>query len=254
LASDGNFYGTTHYGGAYGNGTLFLLTPRTNWTVLVSFDGAVNGSAWCGLVQGDSGDFFSAADADLQGFCRFFKVNTNGTVTTLCVLPDLCADPSTLVQGRDGNFYGTTYHGGTADAGTVLRMTPSGVLTTLYSFTGGVDGGNPIAGLFQSTNGYYYGTTQHGGITNGSPTGYGTIFKLKILPTPLLQSPTRRGDQVTFSWDTVPGETYELQYVLDLSQTNWHNLVTTNATQYTTTVSDSIASDLQRYYRLVVLP
>jgi uncharacterized repeat protein (TIGR03803 family) len=73
-----------------------------------------------------------------------------------------------LVQGLDGNFYGTTEYGGdlTCEAplgcGTVFKITPAGMLTTLYSFcakTGCSDGILPVAGLVQATNGNFYGTT-----------------------------------------------------------------------------------------------
>src|SRR5579862_10019393 len=62
-----------------------------------------------------------------------------------------------LVQGSDGNFYGTTYYGGANDQGTVFKITPSGTLTTLYNF-GGSDGALPYAGLVQGSDGNFYGT------------------------------------------------------------------------------------------------
>src|ERR1022692_3217407 len=61
-----------------------------------------------------------------------------------------------LVQASDGNFYGTTFHGGTEDVGTVFRITPGGTLTTLYNFcsqTNCADGGDPYAGLVQASDG-----------------------------------------------------------------------------------------------------
>jgi uncharacterized repeat protein (TIGR03803 family) len=79
-----------------------------------------------------------------------------------------------LVQGSDGYFYGTTSGGGTNYSGSVFKISTSGVLTSLYSFTGGDDGSNPQAGLVQGTDGNFYGTTQSGG-TNG---GEGTVFKI----------------------------------------------------------------------------
>jgi uncharacterized repeat protein (TIGR03803 family) len=77
-----------------------------------------------------------------------------------------------LVQDADGTFYGTTEFGGNDDYGTVFKMTPSGVLTTLHSFDN-TDGRNPYAGLVQSTNGDFYGTTYDGGAS-----GDGTIFEI----------------------------------------------------------------------------
>jgi uncharacterized repeat protein (TIGR03803 family) len=76
-----------------------------------------------------------------------------------------------LVQGSDGNFYGTTYQGGTNGVGTVFQISTNGALTSLYSFTGSNDGANPVAGLIQATDGSLYGTA------SGGPY-YGTIFRI----------------------------------------------------------------------------
>ena len=73
---------------------------------------------------------------------------------------------TSLVQGTDGNLYGTTPYGGANDAGTVFKMTPSGTLTTLYSFcaqSGCADGETPQTGLVLGTDGNFYGTTYAGG-------------------------------------------------------------------------------------------
>jgi uncharacterized repeat protein (TIGR03803 family) len=77
------------------------------------------------------------------------------------------------VQGTDGNFYGTTYQGGTSGYGTVFQITPAGTLTTLHSFANSSDGGYPDAGLVQGTDGNFYGTT-----ANGGTSGYGTVFQI----------------------------------------------------------------------------
>src|SRR5208282_3285952 len=69
---------------------------------------------------------------------------------------------ATLVQGFDGNLYGTTYSGGASNNGTVFKITTGGALTTLHSFSG-TDGANPIAALVQANDGYLYGTTFGGG-------------------------------------------------------------------------------------------
>jgi len=81
-----------------------------------------------------------------------------------------------LVQGTDGNFYGTTRGGGANGVGTVFKITPTGTLTTLYSFCSQAscaDGEEPYAGLVQATNGIFYGTTYYGGAN-----GLGTVFKI----------------------------------------------------------------------------
>jgi uncharacterized repeat protein (TIGR03803 family) len=82
------------------------------------------------------------------------------------------ASPSGLIQGGDGNFYGTTQSGGPSGAGTVLKMDASGVVTTLHSFTG-PDGVRPLTALIQGNDGNFYGTTNRGGAS-----GLGTVFKI----------------------------------------------------------------------------
>jgi uncharacterized repeat protein (TIGR03803 family) len=77
-----------------------------------------------------------------------------------------------LVQGKDGNLYGTTLYGGVSNDGTVFKITPSGALTILHSFAG-TDGENPYAGLVLGIDGNFYGTTYQGGVS-----GDGTVFKI----------------------------------------------------------------------------
>jgi len=91
-----------------------------------------------------------------------------------------------LVQATDGNFYGTTSLGGVNGNGygTVFKITPSGTLTTLYSFcsqSGCTDGRYPVAGLVQDTNGNFYGTTDSGGAKTRACGGFcGTVFSLSV--------------------------------------------------------------------------
>jgi len=83
-----------------------------------------------------------------------------------------------LVQGIDGNLYGTTLGGGANGAGTVFKMTPAGVLTTLYSFCSlpnCADGSLPYGGLVLASDGNFYGTTSQGGSANGVS---GTVFQI----------------------------------------------------------------------------
>ena len=90
-----------------------------------------------------------------------------------------------LLQGSDGNFYGTTRLGGRTNLnsglgyGTVFRISPTGSLTNLWLFTGGLDGGLVKGGLVQFATGDFYGTTAIGGNTNlNGGFGYGTIFRI----------------------------------------------------------------------------
>ncbi len=108
-----------------------------------------------------------------------FRITPSGTLTTLYSFnpPNPTAMPSGMVQGSDGNFYGTTFTGGTNNQGMIFKLTPDGTLTTLYSFSG-PDGQDPN-GLIQGTDGNFYGTTQAGGdLSCGSGGGCGTVFRI----------------------------------------------------------------------------
>src|ERR1039458_5491589 len=111
-----------------------------------------------------------------------FKITPSGTLTTLYSFcsqsrcPDGGGPWAGLIQATNGHLYGTTLGGGANDEGTVFRITPSGTLTTLYSFcsqTNCKDGVNPYAGLVQATNGDFYGTTSGAGTHC-----YGPAFKI----------------------------------------------------------------------------
>ncbi|MGD0119173.1 MAG: choice-of-anchor tandem repeat GloVer-containing protein [Candidatus Binatus sp.] len=198
--SDGNFYGTTYYGGTAGNGTVFKVTPAGTLTILYSFCSVVDpGTGYCvdgewpyaGLTQGSDGNFYGTTEygGTINGGV-VFKITPSGTLTTLysfCSVSDpgsddYCLDGDNLyggvIQGSDGNFYGTTLWGGTNGRfyGTVFRIASSGTLTTVYSFcnrAGCQDGVRPYPGLIQGNDGSFYGTTLAGG-----GEGYGTVFKL----------------------------------------------------------------------------
>jgi|HubBroStandDraft_6_1064221.scaffolds.fasta_scaffold00136_30 uncharacterized repeat protein (TIGR03803 family) len=189
-ATNGDLYGTTYRGGANGAGTVFKITPDGALTTLYSFctqSGCTDGSyPYAGLVQATNGDLYgttSQGGANSGG--TVFKITPDGALTTIysfCTQSG-CTDGrypyAGLVQATNGDLYGTTINGGANSDGTVFKITPSGTLTTLFSFCaqrGCTDGSYPSAGLVQASNGDLYGTTTNGGANSG-----GTVFK--ITPT-----------------------------------------------------------------------
>ena len=220
LGSDGNFYGTTVSGGANANGTIFQMTPAGVLNTLYSFsatDGSavnpynpetsyyynVDGDYPSGpLVEGSDGNFYGTAQVGgANGTGTIFRVTPTGEYTVLHTFnANLLTGASntdggepmgSLVQGADGNFYGTTSFGGVNGGGTFFQITPGGVLTTLYSFAGATynsegdevnaGGAYPNASLILGNDGNFYGTTGSGG-----PGGNGTIFQ--VTPAGVLTS------------------------------------------------------------------
>jgi uncharacterized repeat protein (TIGR03803 family) len=185
-ATNGDLYGTTLFGGASnacsgGCGVVFKITLTGTLTTLHSFD-STDGDAPRALVQATDGNFYGTAtqgganNACSGGCGTVFKITPAGKLPTLynfCSLSG-CTDGEAplagLVQGTDGNFYGTTTQGGANGYGTVFKITPSGKLTTLDSFA---PYGFPEATLVLATDGNFYGTTSSGGTE-----GDGTIFKI----------------------------------------------------------------------------
>ena len=108
--------------------------------------------------------------AELQGitFASISAILHSFAITADGALPS-----GSLVADGGGNLFGTTQDGGAHESGTVFKVTPSGTESVLYSFTGGIDGGNPVAGLIIDGNGNLYGTTKNGGNYH-----FGTVFKI----------------------------------------------------------------------------
>ena len=187
LGSDGNFYGTTHDSGGPNNaGTVFKMTIGGKLTTLYSFcaqPSCTDGEAPDGaLVQASNGNFYGTTyNGGAFGYGTIFEVTQSGTFKTLysfCAKTN-CNDggqpTSGLVQGTDGNLYGTTYYYGSHHAGTAYEITTAGKFKLLYSFCAQAscaDGSDPFGGLVQGSNGNFYGTTNVGG------SNYGTIFEL----------------------------------------------------------------------------
>lgn len=180
-ASDGNFYGTTAVGGQHFQGTVFKIDATGNLTTLHSFGGSPNDGSnpVAGLVQGSDGNFYGttpSGGAHFQGIvCRISQGGGFAVLHSFSGYPAEGGVPfAALVQGNDGDFYGTTAVGGTHFKGTVFKIDAAGTLTTLHSFNASAgEGANPAAGLVQGSDGNFYGTTVLGGTHRK-----GTVFNI----------------------------------------------------------------------------
>jgi uncharacterized repeat protein (TIGR03803 family) len=174
--ADGALYGTTLYGGSNNDGTAFRLTTNGKITSLAVFDFS-DGAQPTRLLQTANGNFYGTTFiGGINGNGTVFEITSNGALISLASFNytnggSLPYDG--LAQTPDGNFLGTTYEGGTDGYGTVFQVSPAGVVTTVYSFTGGSDGGHPAAGLIEGSDGNFYGTTAYGGAYD-----VGTVFRL----------------------------------------------------------------------------
>lgn len=179
--SDGDFYGTTYFGGSNGFGTVFKVTPAGTETVLYSFGAGSDGQhPYAGVIQGSDGNFYGTTyQGGTSGLGTVYKITPSGTETVLHSFAggnsDGASPEAGVNQGSDGNLYGNTFQGGAARLGTIFKLTPSGAETILHVFAGSSDGANPSANLVQGTDGNLYGSTGAGGAS-----GYGTFFKVAL--------------------------------------------------------------------------
>jgi len=205
----GNLYGATTWGGAFGYGAIFKLDTKGIETVLYSF---CPGGGECldgenpyeGVIMDAGGNLYGSTTSGGSGGCFIgcgvvFMLSPTGVET---VLHTFCpfgygfcngdgAHPTEgLILDSSGNLYGTTYQGGIGNCfngdgcGVVFKLTPSQTgnwtETVLYSFTGAADGASPQAGVIRDVKGNLYGTTYGGGNFNSACTiyGCGVVFKL----------------------------------------------------------------------------
>jgi uncharacterized repeat protein (TIGR03803 family) len=179
LDKHSNLYGTTNYGGAYGYGTVYRLTPTGDETVLYSFGVADVVPSPGALISDQRGDFYgTTTGGGTKDEGTAFKLTSNGSVTVLHNFGSQLGDGTYpgwgLVRDKQGNLYGTTNYGGAYGYGTVYRLTPTGDETVLYSFGGQPgDAAFPSGGLIFDKQRNLYGTTGSGGAY-----GYGTVFRL----------------------------------------------------------------------------
>jgi uncharacterized repeat protein (TIGR03803 family) len=204
-ATDGNFYGVN----SEGNGSIFKMDSSGNITTTYSFPSPSSGTTsglwpWAGLIQGKDGNFYGTTYAGGNLSCTpygwgmpaygpfdynlgagygcgtVFKMDLSGNVTVLYSFSgqsDGNFPQAPLIQGSDGNLYGTTSGGGAYDAGTVFKIDTSGNLQVLHSFSI-TDLSVPVAALVQAADDYLYGTAACVTCSSGNSQFNGEIFKL----------------------------------------------------------------------------
>jgi uncharacterized repeat protein (TIGR03803 family) len=210
--ASGNLYGTTTAGGTSKLGAVFKLDTTGDYTVLHSFTGGADGATpYAGLVQDASSNLYGTASAGgASNLGVAFKLDTTGTEMVLHSFTggsDGAFPEAGLTLDASGNLYGTSAAGGASKRGTLFKLDPAGTETVLYSFTGGTDGGTPVAPLVLHPSGDLYGTT-----SDSKPkrcflgySGCGVVFKLALqtaTTTTALSSapnPSAYGQAVTFT-------------------------------------------------------
>ena len=215
-ASNGNLYGATINGGAHNGGTIFVITPGGKLTTLLSLQYREGVNT---MIQGADGNLYGtsyAGGTSLHG--TVFELTLDGSLT---YLHNFCGQgclygnsPTTgVVQGSDGNFYGTTnYAGITYYSGSLYGMSPSGAFDPLYLFCSRTDcpDGWGGAGLIQATDGNFYGMTNGGGNESACGGGCGTFFRLSMGLGPFVAAKTNFaavGKVVTLLGNNLTGTT-----------------------------------------------
>src|SRR3569623_1645198 len=242
LGIDGNFYGMTPTGGmlsgcgGIGCGTVFQLTPGGVKSVLLSLAVGQSGDVFAPQVNAVTNDgtvFGSFAWSGTGSSCNtfrcgaVFKVTASGAYTVIHMFSgDVDGTAPLLISGRDGNLYGVNAVAGeaakcastlipNAGCGTVIKMTPTGELTTLYAFTGNSDGAFPDA-LHAGAAGNLYGSTAAAGNSAAcGGIGCGSLFKVSLMSGPVTPpvipaAPVSVGatageGQVNLTWSPVVG-------------------------------------------------
>jgi uncharacterized repeat protein (TIGR03803 family) len=177
LATDGNFYGATNFGGDPGYGVLFKVTPTGSITVLHNFANKGDGAYPWPPIQGADGNFYGTTFGVNQSTVYKYAPSS-GLLETIFQLISPYGEhvDAPLIQDRQGNLYGTAFDGGAFSCGTIFKVSTGGTLISTYSFPCGTGGKSPSGPLFQAKDGTFWGTTEFGG--SSTDQGSGTIFKM----------------------------------------------------------------------------
>lgn len=254
-ASDGNFYGTTEFGGVgtQAAGTVFKLTPTGQLTVLYTFVADQSGNHLKGanptsLVEGNDGFLYGTAQgggSDNNGVV--FKLSKSGTIQVLHSFCPQCNngdgnEPFNLVLGNDGNFYGCTTY---SFPGTLFRIAPGGSYTLLHTFSTDVDGPQCI-GMILASDGDMYGTTL-GGIAfptvlfRLSPNGEETVVHTWRYSQFPASPPTQTSDGNLWGMlSHIAGESQIGMFAIERSGGGYHEVPILESGRFFTQPSDGI--------------
>jgi uncharacterized repeat protein (TIGR03803 family) len=180
MDSAGNLYGTTNRFGR-GYGSVFKLDPAGRETVLHVFAGGKDGSSpIAGVVLDSAGNIYgTTTSGGLPGYGIVYKLDSSGAETILHTFAggtDGFLPTGGVTLDSAGNLYGTTTAGGTADAGILFKLDPTGKETILHTFTGGFDGAQPKGNVTFDSAGNLYGTTSIGGVYKFDTAGNFTVL------------------------------------------------------------------------------
>jgi uncharacterized repeat protein (TIGR03803 family) len=182
--ADGNFYGTTLYGGSNYSGIIFKLTPSGAFTKVYTIGSVpIDGHDINSLIAGSNGTIYATTPTGgSNGYGAILKILSNGQLTTLYsfgTVQDIYGNPldgsspNSLLPGANGEFYGTAEYGGSNGTGTAFEISSGGAFETLVSFQQGrTNAACPIGFLTQDANGLLYG------IAGGGANQCGAIFQL----------------------------------------------------------------------------
>ncbi|MGP0019298.1 MAG: choice-of-anchor tandem repeat GloVer-containing protein [Candidatus Sulfotelmatobacter sp.] len=174
---DGEFYGTSQYGGTSNQGTVFKVSPTGTPTILASLDSTDGEYPTCGLTFGTDGNFYGAApQGGTSNVGTVFKITPTGTLTVLHNFTnngDGGAPTCPPVEASNKNFYGVTTGdiSGVQGVSTFYEITSKDVFTTIHVFANSE--GTHCSGITQGTDGNFYGACLLGGTNN-----MGTLYKI----------------------------------------------------------------------------
>jgi uncharacterized repeat protein (TIGR03803 family) len=177
LATDGNYYGTSVYGGSASVGVLYKITTGGVYTVLHQFAGGSDGSYPYGPpIEAIDGNLYgTTSGVPGSDGSTVYKFTRSGAYSVVYTFAQATTGNSVygLTQGSDGLLYATTNVGGADNCGTIVKLTTAGVLRATHAFTCKNGGDEPVGIPTQASDGNYYGTTLVGGTSND-----GILYKL----------------------------------------------------------------------------